>query len=136
MERVLELLKRITCNCLDKTFTITASYDQKYTTKLPFVEGMNGRIYLQVSYTSKCTKTGKEQEWKGRKNYLSDHMTDDEIIKTAYLTFKQAVEHEIMEGFKIDGTILFNPHINYQTLLSVSNDEIRRDDKSHLKIVR
>lgn len=138
MKRVLEILARISCVCLDKVFEIRANYDDKYSTSLvkPIKgEFKLGRIYLQASYVSKCTKTGTEEEWKGRKNYLSDHMTDDEIIKTAYVTFKQAVEHEIMEGFKVDNTILFNPHVNFKALLQISNQEVTREEKSPLKIV-
>lgn len=134
MDRVLELLERISAVCLGHTFTITAEYDKKYSMQTPFGGDFYGRIYLQAHYTSTCTKTGKEGEWTGRKNYLSDYMTDDEIIKTAYVTFKQAVEHEIMEGFKVDDIILFNPHVNYNSLLKISNDEIGRD--THLKIVK
>jgi hypothetical protein len=134
MERVLEILARISCICLDKTFEIRASYDDKYSLTFPNGD-VKGRIYLQAHYVSKCTKTGVEEEWKGRKNYLSDHMTDDEIIKTAYVTFKQAVEHEVMEGFKVDNTILFNPHVNFEALLQISNQEVKREEKSPLKIV-
>lgn len=55
-------------------------------------------------------------------------MTDDEIIKTAYLAFKIAVEHEIMEGFRVDGKILFNPHASYDALLKASDVEVSRDN--------
>jgi hypothetical protein len=36
------------------------------------------------------------------------------------------VEHEIMEAFKVDGKILFNPHVNYLDLLDVSHKEVSR----------
>jgi hypothetical protein len=85
-----------------------------------------GRIYLQVAYISPCTHSGEEMEWKGRKWYLSEFMTDDEIIKTSYGAFKAAVEHEVMEGFKVDGIILFNPHVNFEELLKISHKEIKR----------
>jgi hypothetical protein len=53
-------------------------------------------------------------------------MPADEIMKTAYGAFKMAVEHEAMEAFKVDGIILFNPHINFEELLKVSHKEIKR----------
>ena len=53
-------------------------------------------------------------------------MTDDEVVKTAYAAFKAAVEHEVMEGFKVDGQVLFNPHTPYEELLKVSNIEVKR----------
>ena len=131
MDRVLNILSRIECICMFTTFKIVANYDMKYTQpwKNSHVPGMNGRIYLQAIYKSPCSNTGKLGEWKGRKNYLSDHMTDDEIVKTAYVTFKQAVEHEVMEGFRIDGKLLFNPHINFEELLLISNKEVKRSNE-------
>lgn len=53
-------------------------------------------------------------------------MTDDEVVKTAYCAFEAAVKHEVMEGFKVDGKILFNPHMNFEALLSISDKEIYR----------
>lgn len=103
----------------------------KYSTVTP--NGLEGRIFIQASYTCKCIKTGEENEWKGAKFYLSDYMTDDEIIKTAFKAFKTAVEHEILEGFKVHNLPLFNPHTNYISLLSVSKKEIRREDVKQIK---
>lgn len=90
---------------------------------------LTGRVFLQVVYDAPCTKTGNMQEWHGRKWYLSEHMTEDEVIKTAYAAFKAAVEHEVMEGFKICGTVLFNPHVDYKALLAVSHQEVKREQK-------
>jgi len=84
------------------------------------------RTYLQVVYHAPCTKTGINQEWKGRKWYLSEYMTQDEVVKTAYVAFKMAVEHEVMEGFKFAGTIVFNPHVNYEELINISEKEVTR----------
>jgi hypothetical protein len=85
-----------------------------------------GRIFLQILYEAPCSKTQEDQIWRGRKFYLSDYMTEDEIIKSVYLAFKLAVEHEIMEGFTVDGKILFNPHVNYESLLTISDNEVKR----------
>lgn len=84
------------------------------------------RIFLQVKYKAPCNKTGKLTEWGGRKWYLSSHMTDDEIVKTAWVAYKSAIEHEVMETFKVDGKILFNPHTPYEILLEASQKEIKR----------
>lgn len=88
---------------------------------------INGRIFLQVVYNAPCTKTGEDQQWHGAKRYLSEHMTYDEIVKTAYSAFEAAVKHEVMEGFKYKGKIVFNPHVNFEALLSITNQEIKRD---------
>lgn len=86
----------------------------------------SGRLFIQIVYDSVCAKTGKVESWHGRKWYLSEHMTDDEIVKTIYAAFKAGVEHEIMEGFKVDGKILFNPHVNFEELLKISEKEVTR----------
>ena len=117
-KRVLNITNRITISCLGVELKIRVDKDQEF---------KNGRIFLQIYYQAPCTKTGNLETWKGRKWYLSKYMTDDEIVKTAYGAFKMCVEHEIMENFKVDGVILFNPHINFEKLLEVSHCEIQRD---------
>lgn len=54
-------------------------------------------------------------------------MTEDEIVKRAYVAFEAAVKHEVMENFKFDGVIVFNPHVNFRKLLEVSPHEVRRE---------
>lgn len=117
LEKVKNLTSRITMSCFGTDFKLRVERDNEF---------KNGRIFLQVVYGAPCTKTGEIQEWKGRKYYLSKHMTDDEIVKTAYVAFESCVKHEIMEGFKVDGIILFNPHINFEELLSISHLEVSR----------
>ncbi len=115
------LLNRIDISLFDKTFKIRCEIDNKYDA---------GRIFLQIVYKDKCNKTGEDQEWHGRKFYLSDHMTNDEIVKTAYSAYKAVVEHECMEGFRVDHKILFNPHVNFEELLLISDKEVKRKDES------
>ncbi len=89
-------------------------------------ESEDGRVFVQTYYFDKCRKTGKPACWYGRKYYLSRHMTDDEIIKTLYVAFEACVRHEVMEGFTVDGKVLFNPHVNYEELLKISDREVCR----------
>lgn len=117
IQKVRQITDRITMSVFGTSFGLKANSDYKY---------IEGRVFLQVYYLAPCTKTGEIMEWKGRKWYLSEHMTDDEIIKTAYTAFEAAVKHEVMEGFKVDNIVLFNPHVNYEALLGVSNQEIKR----------
>lgn len=112
------LLSKIDIVIMGVKFWVQAHVDKK---------NENGRIYLQAIYYADCQKTNEHKEWHGRKFYLSDHMTKDEIVKTAYLAFKLAVEHEVMESFKVNNIILFNPHINFEELLSISHKEIKRN---------
>lgn len=118
MKRVQELLDRISFTLFSTKFEIKCFEDKKY----------GGRIYLQVIYVAKDKNTGHYEEWKGRKWYLSEHMLDDEIVKTAYAACKAAVEHEVMESFRVDDKILFNPHTPFNVLLGVSDIETKREN--------
>lgn len=120
LAEIRHLLKRVDIDLFDKKFNIRCEVDNKYDA---------GRIFLQIVYKARCNKSGDEQIWHGRKFYLSDHMTDDEIIKTSFGAFKAAIEHEVMEAFRVDKIVLFNPHINFEELLKISNKEIKRADK-------
>mgnify|MGYP006951087584 CR=1 FL=1 len=117
MKKIYELLARCRFNLFGLSFYIRAFNDQKG----------GDRVYIQVSYIDKCRISGKEETWSGRKWYLSEHMADDEIVKTAYAACKTAVEHEIMEGFKVDGKVVFNPHVSFEALLSITDQEVKRE---------
>lgn len=114
-----ELVDEITAEVLGAKIFFALQRDKK--------QPKNGRLYIQCYYITPCTVTGKDAEWRGRKWYLSDHMTDDEIVKTCYAAFKAAVEHEVMEGFKIASLRVFNPHTPFKTLLTASRHERYRD---------
>lgn len=116
IDRVLKLADRCSLNCFGVNFKLRVETDLKY----------GGRPFIQIIYNAVCSKTGNIENWNGRKWYLSGYMTDDEIIKTIYAAFKSSIEHEIMEGFKVDGKILFNPHVNFEELLKISDREITR----------
>lgn len=117
MEGIKKLVSRITMEIFGEKFGIILDRDKV----------TNERLFVQAYYTAPCTNSGKTEQWKGRKYYLSDYMTEDEVIKTCYVAFEQAVKHEVMEGFKVDGIILFNPHINFEELLKISHKEIKRN---------
>lgn len=114
-----ELCSHINFTLFGRTLHLTVATDKKQAPE-------QGRVYLQVLYHDRCHKSGEMQPWKGGKHYLSEHMTEDEIVKKAYVAFEQAVKHEIMEGFKFDDIIVFNPHVNFRELLRVSHLEVQR----------
>lgn len=89
-------------------------------------KNLGGRIYLQCAYDAPCSVTGEAKEWRGRKWYLSEHMTEDEVVKTAFAAFKATVEHEVMEGFTFAGVRVFNPHVNFRALMAVSGRQVFR----------
>lgn len=90
------------------------------------------RVYIQIVYDAKCTKTGKIESWSSRKWYLSEHMTEDEVVKTLYAAFEMCVKHEVMEGFKYDNKPVFNPHTSYFEFYQASQNETTRKDDAPL----
>jgi len=117
LQRVWNLINRIEAEVMGVPITLEADFDKIF----------GKRIFLRTVYQAPCTKTGTQQKWSGRKWYLSEHMLDDEIIKTSYAAVEACVKHEMMEGFKVDGKILFNPHINFEKLLELSHHEVARE---------
>jgi hypothetical protein len=118
-EEVLKITSHIECEVFGTEFTIRVDTDNK--------NRNSGRVFIQIVYHAPCIKTGQILEWHGRKWYLSEHMTEDEIVKTCYAAFEAAVKHEVMEGFKIGGIAPFNPHVDYKQLLAISHMEVQRE---------
>lgn len=114
---VQKLTSRISLNVFDTTFKILVQEDKKG----------GQRVYIQLEYDARCAKTQKIATYRGRKWYLSEHMTNDEIVKTVYAAFEMAVKHEILEGFTVDNIPLFNPHVDFEELLKVSHKEVTRE---------
>lgn len=78
------------------------------------------RLYLQVhDETAVCNVTGKPEPWSGRKWYLSAHMTETEVVKTALKAVLSAVEHEALERFKYKDLTIFDPHLRVEDLLQI-----------------
>lgn len=79
------------------------------------------RLYLQVRFIAPDEDTGEAREWNGRKWLLSPHMTDSELVFTAWLAIKTAVEHEARETFMYKGRKIFGPHISVEALHRVAD---------------
>lgn len=58
-----------------------------------------------------------------RKWFLSKHMGKDEIVRTVYLAYVQAVMHEADEKFLYRGRAIHNPHTNPDLLYMVTANE-------------
>lgn len=67
-------------------------------------------VYIQHMQTLPDCKTGKPSTQYGRKWYISQFMTDDEILRTFLLATRTFEEHEVYENFKVDGERYLNPH--------------------------
>lgn len=123
-DEIIELVSRIQLNLMGKRLELLVREDTVYLN-----DRSEGRLYLQVSYRANdATKPdrAREQEWRGRKWYLSEHMLDDEVVKTAFAAFRAAVEHEVMEGFTVQGIRVFNPHTPFWELGAASVHEVKR----------
>ena len=70
-----------------------------------------------------CNVTCRPNPWKGRKWLLSTHMTDGEVVQTAFLALKVAMEHEMREQFTYKGQPLFDPHYDIDKLVALRSNE-------------
>lgn len=67
--------------------------------------------WLQWRFAQPCSRTGVMRVWSGRKWRLSAHMTETELVNTAWLAAHGAVVHEACEAFKYQGVTVFDPHV-------------------------
>lgn len=76
-------------------------------------------LYLQISASESCNVTGKPMIWNSRKWLLSKHMTDGEIVQTAFKAIMTAMEHEVREQFTYKGVSVFDPHYDIEKLVEL-----------------
>ena len=55
----------------------------------------------------------------GRKWLLSRHMTDGEVVQTAFKAIMAALEHEAREEFKYKDMAIFGPHYDIEALVDL-----------------
>lgn len=79
-----------------------------------------GRLYLQWFFHGPCVLTGLRQSQQCRKHWLSHHMTESELVQTAFAAALQAEEHECREFFHYKGHRPFHPHIPIDRLMVAS----------------
>lgn len=78
-----------------------------------------GAFYFQIECDDRCNVTGKDVRWKSRKWLLSIHMTDGEIVQTAFKAVLTALEHEAREKFTYRGVSIFDPHYDVEKLVEL-----------------
>lgn len=78
-----------------------------------------GMLFLRVSASGPCSSTGEPITWRGRKWRLSPHMTDGEVVQTAWLATLTAIEHEARENFRFRGVSVFDPHYDIHKLVEL-----------------
>ena len=89
-----------------------------------------GRIYLQYRFQAPDNDDEDNIDYEAhcRKWMLSQHMTKQEVVRTAWLAYKQAVSHEADEQFKYKGVAIYGPHIDVEELVNIGNRRETRDD--------
>lgn len=73
--------------------------------------------FLQATFKDIDHDTNELSLIKGRKWYISSFAIEDEIVKTAWVAVKMAMEHEMMEQFQYKGKAPFHPHHEVNGLL-------------------
>jgi hypothetical protein len=81
-----------------------------------------GAPWLQITCTALCNVTDVPMKWRGRKWMLSYHMTDGELVQTAFKAVLTAQEHEAREQFKYRGVSIFDPHYDVERLVALRTD--------------
>lgn len=77
--------------------------------------------WLRIACDGVDNETGKPHRWHGRPWRLSTHMTNGEVVQTAFLALKVAIEHEMRELFTYKGATVFNPHFDIDRLVSFAS---------------
>ena len=75
--------------------------------------------YLQWVWEEEDPINGGTFECKSRKWMLSFHMTDSEIVQTAFLALQVAIKHEAREFFKFKGRPVMRPHFDVYKLVEL-----------------
>lgn len=86
-----------------------------------------GRLYFQVECERPDVFTGEMGVGRGGKAYLSEHMTESELVRVAFGLFKAYEEHETREWFKYRDVAVFNPHIEINALMKAATNLDFRD---------
>lgn len=96
----------------------------------------NGHWFLQVCVDETATaavdvQTGDRAAWRGGKFLISQHMTRNELVRTAHKAVVSAEMHELDEYFRYRGRAIFNPHLDPDALAGhagkSANFEFRAD---------
>lgn len=76
-------------------------------------------MWLQWCFTAPDPINGGTFECKGRKWKLSQHMTDSEVVQTAFAAAKMALEHEAREEFSYMNRPVMRPHFDVYSLIDL-----------------
>jgi hypothetical protein len=82
-----------------------------------------GEIFLQASYLEPDTVTGVIGTQLTRRWFISPHMTDSEIVRTAFKCIITSMEHRAREWFTYRGRAIFGPHFDVEALHAVCGEK-------------
>ena len=88
------------------------------------VAPMGGGHSIQVVLSSFDPQTGAP--WRGRKWYISNFMTDEEIVSTIFKAILTAEEHECRENFLFKGKAIYGPHLSLDALVENADRKASR----------
>lgn len=111
-----DLEKRFVKLVSDCTFTLLGTRAFYHTRVLYHIGNDDNRFWLQVKWWGKDSGTGECGMLHDRKWFLSEHMTDSEIVQTVFMATMAVMEHETREEFKYKGQPIFCPHYNVEIL--------------------
>ena len=92
--------------------------------------GWDVDLRLRVEWIALDNVTGKMEKQQSRWWPISKHAVKTEVVNTAFKCVLVAEEHEIRETFKYKGQMVYNTHIDIDTLASVSESvDVRVDTR-------
>ncbi len=74
---------------------------------------------LQVTYVEADIDTGVPEEQRARKWYISPHMTETEIVETAFAACQRSMMHVVGEHFLYLGKRVYSPHFEIDARLEL-----------------
>lgn len=104
---------------------LMTTMDIKYKKGWGFRVGSSRGIpFIQVEVSAEvgvCSITGESTSWRGGKRYLSENMTDQELVGVFFDAIKSAEDHETREMFRYKGSSIYNPHLKPSALVGVAS---------------
>ena len=86
------------------------------------VREAHGGVVLYAIYEEADIYSGEPTEQQTRKWVLSPHMTDSEIVQTAFKCAHTSMEHRTREHFTYRGRRIFGPHFDVEDLVVLCHD--------------
>lgn len=87
-------------------------------------------IFLQVVCLNGVNnETGEPESWTGRKWRLSRHMTNSEVVQTAFKAILTALEHEARELFRYRGVPVLHGHFDMEQIATLMQNKLLLTDR-------